>query len=226
MIPAYRLAVELGRQVATAFHDGHPLTTPDPLTAFGAAWERSFLLAPPVGYRMRELYPARWLRIHSLPDSKRYAENDPDYAELLARHNAVASDLFGEGGAVVLVCHRYAWPDEAPAPVPPELPAPGGELRLLRRAQGRELHPHADGEEDAAVELWALPSNWRAGAFDSMIRRVADDQGPTFVLSTPDAERVYAPYDGGADLFLERRSVRDVWKQRYAAWLSAHPSGL
>lgn len=197
------------------------------ISVFAAAWERSFPLAPPVGYRMREMCPARWLRIHSLPESKRYPEDESEYAELLGRHNAVASELFGEGAPVVLVCHTYVWPGEEPTRVPPELAAAlGAAPEFLRRVDPRELHPQADPADEAAVELWAILAVWHRGAFDPMIRRVADEGEPSFVLSTPDAERAYAPYDGGADLFLERPAVRDQWKHRYGAWLAAHPSGL
>ena len=197
------------------------------VTAFAAACARSFPLAPPVSYRMRELSPARWLRIHSLPGSKRYPEDDAEYAELLARHNAAATDLFGDGAPVVVVAHAYFFPGEPELEGPPELPVALAEpLRRVRRVDARELHPHADPAEDAAVDLWAAPAVWRAGAFDPMIRAAADGRGPSVLLATPDAERVYAPYDGGADLYLETRAVRDAFKARYAAWLSAEPSGL
>jgi hypothetical protein len=66
------------------------LTSHDPLAEYGAAWERSFLLALPASYRMRELYPARWFRIHSLPETaaeqlaliqrERAANGQPAYA--------------------------------------------------------------------------------------------------------------------------------------------------
>jgi hypothetical protein len=46
-------------EVAARAHGMHALTDSDLLAHFAAAWERSFLLAPPLGYRMREMYPAR-----------------------------------------------------------------------------------------------------------------------------------------------------------------------
>jgi hypothetical protein len=193
--------------------------------AFAAAWQRSFLLAPPVSYRLRELYPARWLRVHSLPESKRYPESAEEYAELLARHNAVVAAMFGETQEVVLVVGQYS-AAESPAPIP-ELPVALSEpLRPLRRVDARELHPQADPADDAFVDLSAASADWRPGAFDALIREVADDRGPQFLLSTMDAARVYAPYDGGADLFVEDERTRDEWKARFSAWLSREPSGL
>jgi hypothetical protein len=49
--------------------------------------------------------------------------------------------------------------------------------------------------------------------------------GPFLIVSEATG-RVYAPYDGGADLFLSSESERDQYREKYSAWLSAHPSGL
>jgi hypothetical protein len=76
------------------------------------------------------------------------------------------------------------------------------------------------------VYLDAAPASWRAGAFDALIRATADDAGPRWLLAAVGADRVYAPYDGGADLFLPTRRDRDAWRTRFAPWLSAEPSGL
>jgi hypothetical protein len=197
----------------------------DPVSAFAEAWQRSFSLAPPVSYRMRELYPERWLRIHSLPESKRYPESPEELTTLLARHNAVATTMFGDEREVVLIVEQYGtWQTTAPTPVLPlEL---GGELRPLQRIDPRELQPRADPAEDPFVDLSAAVVPWRSGAFDPLIMELASGAGRRFLLSTRDAARVYAPYDGGADLFLEDRRARDAWKARFSTWLSAHPSGL
>lgn len=40
----------------------------------GEAWKRLFPDVPPVGRMLRDDLLARWARIHSLPDSKRYPE--------------------------------------------------------------------------------------------------------------------------------------------------------
>lgn len=175
---------------------------------------------------MRECHPERWFRIHSLPGSKRYPEDEAEYGELLARHNAASTALFGGGKPVILVFQEHIVPgpgDRPPMELPMDMP---GVPRLLRRVDPREPHPHADPAEDMAVDLWALPVEWHAGSFDPLIRSVADDGGPYFLLSTSDAARVYAPYSGGADLFLEDRPARDAWKKRFASWLSTNPDGL
>jgi len=59
----------------------------------------------PVGHLMRVALPDRWLRIHSLPDSKRYAETADEYAELLRRHNEVVSEILGADIESILFAH-------------------------------------------------------------------------------------------------------------------------
>ena len=54
-------------------------------------WEAQFPGVPPIGHRIRD--SKRWVRFHSLPESKRYAENEAEYAELLRRHHAVLRSL-------------------------------------------------------------------------------------------------------------------------------------
>jgi hypothetical protein len=52
---------------------------------------------------MRNAGARNWVRFHSLPGSKRYAETDEQKATLLARQNQLALDVLGESGSVWLV---------------------------------------------------------------------------------------------------------------------------
>jgi hypothetical protein len=197
------------------------------LASFEAAWQQSFGATPPLGYALRQQHTERWFRIHSLPESKRYAESEREYEELLARHNAVAEDVFGDGAQVMLVCHTFSVPDESRPTLAPDLAlGSGNEVRWFRRLEARELGTLVDPLENCAVDLWGLLTEWRRGAFDDAIRGVADDIGMRFLIATVDARRVYAPYDGGADLLVEDSVARDAMRRRYRGWLSEHPWGL
>ena len=59
----------------------------DVLVNLAEEWKRRFV-NPPISHWMRD--SPGWLRIHSLPGSKRYPESDAEYAEMVRRHNAVA----------------------------------------------------------------------------------------------------------------------------------------
>jgi hypothetical protein len=86
--------------------------TPD---AFRHYWEATYPVTPPVGYALREKYPKRWFRIHTLPESERYADNEEGYKEILRRHNILLTDVIGGGRSFVLVLAGYS---ETPRAVP------------------------------------------------------------------------------------------------------------
>ena len=84
------------------------------------AWNQCFPKAAPAGFLCRDVYSDRWLRIHSLPDSKRYAESESERAEILRRHNTVACDMLGEGSECFLFFGRFGkekhWQDDRNIP--------------------------------------------------------------------------------------------------------------
>jgi hypothetical protein len=190
----------------------------DPV-AFLAQWAAWYPGSLPVGYLLGEAHRARWLRIHSLPGSRRYPESDEDWAELLHRHNRVATDLLGDGGHCVVVVPSYG-------------PGFVAELRLRDRlglrllALVRDDFPESGEPEDQALDLYAAPAAWAPGAFDDVLRwRASDETGPIMFVAR-ETGRAYAPYDGGADLFFPSSAERDEARRRYRAWLSRNPSGL
>jgi hypothetical protein len=71
--------------------------------AFLDFWRTHFGDCPPAGFLLHETFPERWMRIHSLPDSKRYADTARELTALLARHNTVATDVLGDGSRCVEV---------------------------------------------------------------------------------------------------------------------------
>lgn len=78
-----------------------PLTTA--VSDFEVAWNGYYPNCPPLGYLMRAAGARHWLRFHSLPESKRYAETDEERNILLFRQNALADEVLGAGDACWLV---------------------------------------------------------------------------------------------------------------------------
>lgn len=86
---------------------------------------------------------------------------------------------------------------------------------------------HCDLQDDCTYRIYAKLVRWSPGAFDDLISKSADDllPVPTMWVSAQNGA-VFAPYDGGSDLFL--KSARDVaeLRQEFSTWLSDHPKGL
>jgi hypothetical protein len=188
-----------------------------------AKWPSWYPDAPPVGFLLRDAYPERWLRIHSLPDAKRYPTSGFDYAELLRRHNTVADDVVGAGSlCAVLVLHtckgrgadtvgRAAGLTDGALPLVAALPA--------------ELSDEERGVFAAPMCLFGMQTTWSRGGFDRFITEVAEDRSNGVVVCLQSG-RVYAPYDGGADLFYLTEHERDLARVRHRAWASARDDGL
>ena len=157
------------------------------------------------------------MRFHGLPEGKRYAETREEAAEILRRHNAVASALLGEGEPIAVVCTGYS---DSEKPVPPENhPA----LAWLQFA-----HVDSMDADDSAMywHFWTAPARWKSGRFDEILTGVAGEEIANVLLVQPDRRAVYHPYDGGADVIGADIFVRDSLRRDFRQWLSLRADGL
>jgi hypothetical protein len=188
-----------------------------------ARWAHWHPDVPPVGFLLREAYPDRWLRIYSLPAAKRYPTSGFDYAELLRRHYAVAEDVVGGGRpCAILLVHTCK----------------GRGVHAIGRAAGLTtsglprlsslpltLSDEEDGVFAAPMCIFGLQETWKRGGFDRFITEIAEDRSHGLVISL-ESGRVYAPYDGGADLFYRTEDERDRARDRFRSWASPRDDGL
>ena len=71
-------------------------------------WQQSFPGCEPVAHHLRVAFPDRWVRFHSLPHSKRYPEDEAEYAMVLERHNRVLGELVQNGEIIALLTTDYS----------------------------------------------------------------------------------------------------------------------
>ena len=71
------------------------------------SWKCTFDGALPAGFLLRQHFPDRWLRVHSLPEAKRYPSCAAEYEEILNRHNTVAAYVLGEGSKCSVFIARF-----------------------------------------------------------------------------------------------------------------------
>ena len=64
------------------------IMTDDEVESLTTAW-RTRWGENPVAYELRDRHADRWVRFHSLPQSKRYAETEDEYEIILDRHHQV-----------------------------------------------------------------------------------------------------------------------------------------
>ncbi|WP_406085216.1 hypothetical protein [Streptomyces virginiae] len=185
-----------------------------------ALWRQHRPPGPLLPYELKTVYRDRWVRFHSLPESKRYPQDEAEYAVLLDRYNTVLDELF-TGDEVYVVTTGWSEVSDHTDRSP------------LRRA----LHPEGtlwttlDGTDEPDPEFhtrwyyYADRRPWRRGCLDPLLRAVADDRLAGIFVTDPGLTRFHHPYDGGADVVLPTRQERDRMRERHTDWLSAHPQG-
>jgi hypothetical protein len=195
------------------------------------AWrQRELRGSPLVGYRLRQILAQRWVRFHSLPGSKRYAETDEELGEIRRRHDMIAGALLGEGEPIVIVRTGYS---TSASRVPPEDGQGQWSSEGFVWFESMSFPEIDDEPSDAPSDVppsyahfWLAHSTFHAGAFELPWTLVANDVIDGLLLVNIERRCVFAPYDGGMDVIGADSFVCDSLRRDFGAWLSAHPSGL
>lgn len=137
-----------------------------------AEWQHMFPLCEPIGHRLRATFQTRWVRFHSLPESKRYPENANDHATVLERHNRILGELASSDQTVILLTTAHAEVSDVAYPAP-ELRSLVPNAQLWRSVQMND----DDGFIDSSYwHVFASEHEWRSGVFDTIIRMVVDQE--------------------------------------------------
>lgn len=185
-------------------------------------WSRTFGSTLPVAYRMRDLFRDRWVRFHSLPDSKRYAETDAEWSTLLERHNTVLSRLANEGTCLQLLtsCWTGAALPDGPAAEVCELPWPAEHWRTVA------LHELDEDPEPNYLHVFHSAVEWTSGVLDDVFRLTADDRiANVMIIDATDCWLLH-PYDGGMDVIARSPEQRDTMSRELKLWRSRRADGL
>ena len=195
---------------------------------FSIFWNKHWPESVPLGHHLREDYPNRWFRIHSLPESKRYADDTNQWKILLYRQNTLITDLLGTNANFYLVTGRYYCLNQE------VLGRKYHELDCFKNWNLRESeainlsvrYPKDYDEEDGIHFVPAtMIQTWKANVFDDLLMTIADDVIRAVFLSIT-KEVAVCPYDGGVDCIVENSDQVGKYKNKYHNWLSEFESGL
>lgn len=180
-------------------------------------WQRWFPNCEPLAHHLTVVFPERWVRFHGLPGSKRYPENEAEYATLLERHNRVLGELARLGETVALLTTDWSATAE-PTRSQREL----SELDPLARPwRTVAMHQQPDNFPDPVFwHVFASTRRWFPGALDPLVRLTADDVLCNLMIVALDGRWLMHPYDGGMDVLVESRAARDRLAERYSEWLA------
>jgi hypothetical protein len=192
---------------------------------FKSLWTKRYSKTLPISYLFKHDYTDRWFRIHSLPESKRYPDNDEEWRLLLNRQNSIITDILGDNSKVLIVTGEYQY--EGHTDLNSSEDVNSIEKLSFTHLDNIDLHKLSPGEYEKGQTYKPRFSEsvWVKGNWDNLLRDVAQDNVRVFFISV-DNEAVVAPYDGGIDFILKDKETKDSYKDKYHNWLSDRDDGL
>jgi hypothetical protein len=174
-------------------------------------WTVAHPSAEPHGASLRAALPDRWLRIHSLPNGKRYPDTLDEEAVVVRRHRAAIERVFGRQKILVFFS---AWPDQDP------------EVRHGFDPFERYVIPPGAWSDTPRIVEVAGPVPSHDARLNQLIVDIAHDEMAGVLLASDDLSALVGLYDGGADLFFRDVESRDNAAEAFREWTSARPDGL
>ena len=165
-----------------------------------------------MAHLLRQSFPQHWLRIHSLPDMKRYPEDDAERQVVLQRQTQFGTALLGEEAACLVVQSLYAGSPRSP--------------ELLPALDWRPIHQVVGEDEDDSWDSWIAHTVWEPTALAPLLLAIAEDRYEYVAFLSEVTDCIYVPYDGGADGFSFDAALLQRLSQEFVAWRSPLPSGL
>lgn len=208
------------------------------MDTFQQIWQKFHPASPPVGHVLKWTEPSLWLRFHSLPDSKRYAESEQEMMEILRRMAILGDEVLGVGAPVLLI---LANPEPFPYEpedvetidldiIDPETARQIRETNTLWKKRVDEFvnehglrwsHTFPFPDDECDYQVFNVATIWQSGNYRSLLQHIADDETDGFLWMSPNTGDIFAPYDGGIDLILHDPPRRQALKRQYADWLPA-----
>jgi hypothetical protein len=151
-------------------------------------------------------FPNRWMRMHSLPESKRYADTPEEWAILMHRQNTLIDHLVLQDTPIQIVLN---WIES--------------DNYLFKSFDLVPLGKLQEAPDEPAYESFLLETTWEHDPRNPILMMIADETLRGFIIA-PDC--LIAPYDGGVDVIAEDPHTCYALKRRFKDWLSKRPDGL
>jgi hypothetical protein len=190
--------------------------------SFMRLWTENYPDSLPVPHQLKYRFGDRWLRIYSLPEGKRYAENDDERRELLVRQNTIVSDLIGEENTFALLLISFS-----ETPGFPEHFEGVADLAHFELQPSLDLHARCPDEYESEyfLRMAYRECYWKRNSLDNLLLEIAEDKLQAILLGRKQ-NCLVSPYDGGMDLVLGDPQERSAIGNKYSEWCSQRPDGL
>ncbi len=193
---------------------------------FTEYWDTNFPNTPLINHLFKHNLKERWLRIHSLPEAKRYAETAEEWAILLARQNTIFSDLMPKNTEICIVSGIYSNEDkEFDKHVFDKLPY--FKTLIFKELADLKMNKISKDWCDEGVSFTPCFAKaiYTPNTFDDILKSIANDEWRLFFVDTK-TNTIIAPYDGGVDIIFANENDLIFYKNKYKNWLSEREDGL
>ncbi|WP_018628488.1 DUF3885 domain-containing protein [Niabella aurantiaca] len=192
---------------------------------FDIFWKTNYPGTIPISHCFKYDFPERWLRIHSLPESKRYPETQEEWEILLSRQNKIINDLLGYKTTILVVIGEYFFEGQEPYDIlESEYSLEDCSLVSLNPIDLHKLWPDEHDKGQLFIAKFCQQV-WIPKRFDKLLKDIAQYYLRAFFVSLEN-KYIIAPYDGGMDIILNDTKTRDHYKEKYKLWLSPRSDGF
>jgi len=184
-------------------------------------WNTEYPGTFPINHELKWIYQDRWFRIHSLPESKRYADSENELKIILDRQNQVIDDLIGEETEVAISFGLYT------NDITNENYRELNDFGEFRKVLTIDLHKEQpeEYEDEMYFDIFVKTEKWKKESRNDILKAIADDEIRAMFIS-PSSKCIIAPYDGGVDVIVDSTEKRDRLKVKYKNWLSDREDGM
>jgi hypothetical protein len=178
-------------------------------------WQTIYPLCPPINHLFKIFYTDRWLRIHSQPDSKRYAETDDEWETLLNTQNNILDDVFNDNEKFYLFTGSLSSNTFNIVE--------GSEikhqcLQNFKFSAMELVDLHAVTKEYYAEDIFYTPVftalQYTSKGYNNILKSIANDELRVFFLN-PKTKTIFAPYNGGVDIIYANTEIKNEYKLKY-----------
>jgi hypothetical protein len=185
-------------------------------------WNNSYPESYPIGHELKWIYNSRWFRIHSLPESKRYANTAEEYEIIFSRQNEIIDEVIGPGEDIIVLFGMYVGDDIINRNY--NQISDFEKFNPVLRLELHKLRPE-EYDEEIIYDVFIKNDKWQSGKMNKLLKAIADDEIRAIILST-NKKSIIIPYDGGLDVIAESSEMRDALKLKYKEWLSTTEDGM
>jgi hypothetical protein len=181
-------------------------------------WAKNFPETPPINHLFKHNLTERWLRIHSLPEDKRYATTAEEWVILKVRQNTVFEDLIPRKSKIYLVLQLFS---DKLAKLKPNI-GQNEYFKKLKFVDFEDLDyfdiTQLWVDENLILHTFFAEINLEEPYFDDILTAIANDEIRAFFVPE-NGECLVAPYDGGVDLVFKDIEIRGFYQKKYENWL-------